>query len=44
MSMRSPSIVLKGALFFALPCLVFSGCKEKQLGTCNSLRRSGYAE
>jgi RND family efflux transporter MFP subunit len=30
MSMRSPSIVLRGALFVALPCLVFSGCKEKQ--------------
>src|SRR3984957_8295327 len=30
MSMRSPSIVLRGALFVALPCLVLSGCKEKQ--------------
>lgn len=30
MSMRSPSIVLRGALLVALPCLVFSGCKEKQ--------------
>src|ERR1700748_3669935 len=30
MSMRSPSIVLRGALFVALPCLVFSGCREKQ--------------
>jgi hypothetical protein len=30
MSMRSPSIVIRGALFIALPCLVFSGCKEKQ--------------
>jgi RND family efflux transporter MFP subunit len=29
MSMRSPSIVFKGALLI-LPCLVFSGCKEKQ--------------
>jgi RND family efflux transporter MFP subunit len=28
--MRSPSIVLRGALFVALPCLVLSGCKEKQ--------------
>jgi len=28
--MRSPSIVLRGALLVALPCLVFSGCKEKQ--------------
>ena len=33
MSMRSPSIVLMGALFVALPCLVFSGCKEKQQET-----------
>jgi RND family efflux transporter MFP subunit len=30
MSMRSPSIVFKGALLVALSCLVFSGCKEKQ--------------
>jgi RND family efflux transporter MFP subunit len=30
MSMRSPSIVLRGALLVALPCLVLSGCKEKQ--------------
>jgi len=30
MLMRSPSIVLRGALVVALPCLVFSGCKEKQ--------------
>jgi RND family efflux transporter MFP subunit len=30
MSMRSPSIVFKGALLVALPCLVFTGCKEKQ--------------
>src|SRR5450631_3060131 len=30
MSMRSPSIVLRGALLVALPCLVFIGCKEKQ--------------
>jgi RND family efflux transporter MFP subunit len=30
MSMRSPSIVLRGALLVALPCLVFSGCKERQ--------------
>jgi RND family efflux transporter MFP subunit len=30
MFMRSPSIVLRGALLVALPCLVFSGCKEKQ--------------
>jgi RND family efflux transporter MFP subunit len=30
MSMRSPSIVLRGALLVALPCLVCSGCKEKQ--------------
>jgi RND family efflux transporter MFP subunit len=29
MFIRSPSIVL-GALFVALPCVVFSGCKEKQ--------------
>lgn len=29
-SMRSPSIVLRGALLVALPCLVFTGCKEKQ--------------
>jgi RND family efflux transporter MFP subunit len=30
MSMRSPSIVIRGALLIALPCLVFTGCKEKQ--------------
>lgn len=30
MSMRSVSIVLRGALFMALPCLVFTGCKGKQ--------------
>ncbi len=30
MSMRSPSIVSKSALLIALPCLVLSGCKEKQ--------------
>src|SRR5260370_19122414 len=30
MSMRSLSIVLRGALCIALPCLVFTGCKEKQ--------------
>ena len=30
MSMRSPAIVSKGALLIALPCLVLSGCKEKQ--------------
>lgn len=30
MSMRSHSIVLRGALCIALPCLVFTGCKEKQ--------------
>ena len=30
MPMRSPSIVFRGALFAALPCLVISGCKEKQ--------------
>jgi RND family efflux transporter MFP subunit len=30
MSMRSHSIVLRGALSIALPCLVFTGCKEKQ--------------
>jgi RND family efflux transporter MFP subunit len=30
MSMRSHSIVLRGALYIALPCLVFTGCKEKQ--------------
>src|ERR1039458_2207884 len=30
MSMRSPSIVARGALLIALPCLVFTGCKEKQ--------------
>jgi RND family efflux transporter MFP subunit len=28
--MRSHSIVLRGALCIALPCLVFTGCKEKQ--------------
>src|SRR5271170_1776443 len=30
MSMRSASIVLRGALLMALPCFVFTGCKEKQ--------------
>ena len=30
MSMRSASNVLRGALLVALPCLVFTGCKEKQ--------------
>ncbi len=30
MSMRSHSIVFRGALCIALPCLVFTGCKEKQ--------------
>lgn len=30
MPLRSPSIVIRGALFIALPCLVVSGCKEKQ--------------
>jgi RND family efflux transporter MFP subunit len=30
MFMRSHSIVLRGALCIALPCLVFTGCKEKQ--------------
>ena len=30
MSMRSPSVVLMGALFVALPCVVFSGCRERQ--------------
>ncbi len=30
MSMRSHSIVLRGALCLALPCLVFTGCREKQ--------------
>ena len=30
MFMRSPSIVLRGALLLALPCFVFSGCKDKQ--------------
>ena len=30
MSMRSASIVSRGALFIALPCLVFTGCKDKQ--------------
>jgi RND family efflux transporter MFP subunit len=29
MSMRSVSIVFRGALLMALPCLVFTGCKEK---------------
>jgi RND family efflux transporter MFP subunit len=28
--MRSHSIVLRGALCLALPCLVFTGCREKQ--------------
>jgi RND family efflux transporter MFP subunit len=30
MSMRSHSIVLSGALSIALPCLIFTGCNEKQ--------------
>jgi RND family efflux transporter MFP subunit len=30
MSMRSASIILRGALFMALPCFVFTGCREKQ--------------
>jgi RND family efflux transporter MFP subunit len=30
MSIRSNSIVFRGALLLALPCLVFTGCKEKQ--------------
>ena len=30
MSMRSASIVLRGALLVALPCLVFAGCQQKQ--------------
>ena len=30
MPSRSPSIVIRAALFAALPCLVLSGCKEKQ--------------
>ena len=30
MSMRSPSIVFGGVLLVALPCLVFTGCQEKQ--------------
>jgi len=30
MLMRSPSIVFRGALLVALPCLVFTGCKERQ--------------
>jgi RND family efflux transporter MFP subunit len=30
MPLRSPSIVIRAALFIALPCLVLSGCKEKQ--------------
>ena len=30
MSMRSASIVFRGALLMALPCFVFTGCKEKQ--------------
>src|ERR1700692_670730 len=30
MSMRSASIVFRGALCIALPCLVFTGCKDKQ--------------
>ncbi|WP_213807290.1 efflux RND transporter periplasmic adaptor subunit [Granulicella sp. dw_53] len=30
MSMRSHSIVFRGALCIALPCFVFSGCKDKQ--------------
>ena len=30
MSTRSHSIVVKGALCVALPCLVFTGCKEKE--------------
>ena len=30
MSKRSPSIVLMGALLVALPCIVFTGCKETQ--------------
>jgi hypothetical protein len=29
MSMRSPSIVVRGALLVALPCLAFTGCEEK---------------
>jgi RND family efflux transporter MFP subunit len=33
MSMRSPSIVLRGALLAALSCLVVTGCKEKQSET-----------
>ena len=30
MSMRCLSIILRGALCIALPCFVFTGCKEKQ--------------
>jgi multidrug efflux pump subunit AcrA (membrane-fusion protein) len=30
MSMRSHSIVFNSALCIALPCLVFTGCKDKQ--------------
>ncbi len=30
MFMRSPSIVLRGALVIALPCSILTGCKEKQ--------------
>ncbi len=30
MPLRSPSIVIRGALFVALLCLVLSGCREKQ--------------
>jgi RND family efflux transporter MFP subunit len=30
MSMRSPSIVFGGALLVALPCLVITGCQQKQ--------------
>jgi RND family efflux transporter MFP subunit len=30
MSLRSHSIVFRGALCIALPCLVFTGCKDKQ--------------
>jgi RND family efflux transporter MFP subunit len=30
MSMRSASIVFRGALLMALPCLVFTGCRETQ--------------
>ena len=30
MSMRSPSIVFGTALFAVLPCLVFTGCREKE--------------